>query len=92
MSTQDAVNYNATVLTASAAISPVTAGRRLGGIFCSSSTSGTVKVWDNTAASGTVLVDTFTVAAGTFYQLPAIARNGLYITIANTATITVFWL
>lgn len=34
------------------------------GIVVSSHTSGTIKLWDNTAASGTVLVDTYTYATG----------------------------
>ena len=33
-------------------------------IIVSSHTSGTIKLWDNTAGSGTVLVDTYTYATG----------------------------
>lgn len=90
MSTNDAVYYRTTNISASALIN---SGKTvLGGIFCASSTSGTAKVWDNTAASGTVCVNTFTLVAGTYYPIPALLQNGCYITIANTADITVFWL
>lgn len=81
--------YKFTNLSASGLIN--TGATHLGGIFCASSTSGTVKVWDNTAASGAVCVNTFAVAAGTYYKIPAALKNGLYITIANTADITVFY-
>lgn len=93
MSTADAVYYKYTNLTASAPVTPVTEGRKLGGVFCASSTAGTLKIWDSaTAASGPVIVNTFTLVAGTYYPLPAIAKNGLYLTIGGTTDITVFWL
>ncbi|MBP7662287.1 MAG: hypothetical protein KA770_00260 [Shewanella sp.] len=90
MSSSDAVYYKYTNLSASAQIA---VGQvRLGGIFCASSTSGTVKVWDSTAASGDICVNTFAVTAGTYYPIPALLKTGCYITIANTADITVMWL
>lgn len=92
MANIEAIGYNTTNLTASAAIQNNPGGRRLGGIFCASSTAGTVKIWDNTAASGTVVVNTFSVTAGTWYNLPAQTSTGLFITIGGTADITVFWL
>lgn len=93
MSTQDAVYYKYTNLTATAAISPITGPRKLGGVFCASSTAGTLKIWDSaTAASGPVIVNTFSLVAGTYYTIPAIAQNGLYLTVGGTADITVFWL
>lgn len=55
------------------------------GFMCSSSTSGTVKLWDNTSAAGTVIVDTVAVAAGTYYKVPSICINGIYATIGGTA-------
>lgn len=64
----------------------------LGGIFCSTTSSGTVTVYDNTAASGTPIVATITLAAGTFYRLPAAFATGLHVVIANTASITVFYI
>jgi hypothetical protein len=61
------------------------------GIFVASSSSGTVKVWDNSAGSGTVLVNATSVAAATFYPMPGRFNTGCYVTIGGTADITVFW-
>lgn len=54
------------------------------GIFVASSTSCTIKLWDNTAASGTILVNTFSAGAATWYPLPFHFGTGLYIDITNT--------
>jgi hypothetical protein len=62
---------------------------RLTGIFVASSTSGTIKLWDNTAASGTVLVNTFSATAATWYPLPFAFGTGLYITVGGTIDYTV---
>lgn len=62
------------------------------GFICNSTSSGTVKFWDNTAGSGAVLLGTITPTAGVFYAIPgAEFGNGLYATIANTLDITVFY-
>lgn len=61
----------------------------LHGIFVASTTSGTIKVWDNTAGSGTVLVNTFTPTAPGWYELPFAFSTGCYVTLANTIDITV---
>ena len=61
------------------------------GIFVASTSSGTIKVWDSTAASGTVVVNTFTPIAGTFYPIPANFTTGIYVTIAGTCDCTVFF-
>jgi hypothetical protein len=53
------------------------------GIFVNSTTSGTVKLWDNTAASGTVIVNTHTISPG-WNPMPFPFDTGLYITVANT--------
>lgn len=90
MSTNDAVYYKYTNLSASAKISDTPV--KLGGIFCASSSSGTIKVWDNTAASGAIVVNTFSIAAATWYPLPFILQNGCFITVGGTADITVAWL
>lgn len=89
MSTNDAVYYKYTNISASAKISdyPI----KLGGIQCNSTTSGTVKIYDNNAASGTVVVNTYTLATG-WNSLPFILQNGCYITVGGTADITVAWL
>lgn len=54
-------------ITASALVATIGAQGGVGvvnAIIVSSHTSGTLKLWDNTAGSGTILVDTFTYAAG----------------------------
>lgn len=78
-----------TQLSASAAVR--SGAGALIGVFCSSSTSGTLKLWDSTAASGTVLVNTVSLAAGTFYPMPFNFQTGLYATIGGTAEITIGW-
>lgn len=61
------------------------------GVFCASSSSGTLKLHDNaSAASGKVVVNTFSLTAGTFYQIPASLANGLYATVGGTADVTFF--
>jgi hypothetical protein len=37
------------------------------GIIVNSHTSGTLKIWDNTASSGTVVMNTYTFASGSQY-------------------------
>jgi hypothetical protein len=68
-----------------------TGAGQLLGIFVASSSSGTVKLWDNTSAATTVIINTTSVAAGTFYPVPATFSTGLYVTIGGTADITVFF-
>lgn len=62
----------------------------LGGVFCSSSTAGTLTIYDD-AATGTTtkIVDTFTLVAGTWYPLPLGVANGIYCVVGGTASITV---
>lgn len=80
---------NYTQLSASGLVA--TGRARLFGIFCSASTAGTAKVWDNTAASGPVVADTFPLVAGQYYPLPAQLAAGCFVTIAGTsASISVF--
>jgi hypothetical protein len=68
-----------------------TGSAQLIGVFCASSSSGTLKLYDNaSAASGTVVVNTFSLTAGTFYPIPASLANGLYATIGGTADVTFF--
>jgi hypothetical protein len=61
------------------------------GIFCASSAGATVLVYDQTSAAVPIVVNTFTAIAGTFYPIPAHCGNGIYITIAGTGDITVFF-
>jgi len=59
-------------------------GGDLCGIFVASSSSGTIKLWNNTAGSGAVLVNTFSAVAATWYPLPFNFSAGLYITVGGT--------
>lgn len=61
------------------------------GIFCASSSAGTVKVWDQTSAAAPILVNTFTAVGGVFYPIPASCVNGIYVDITGTLDITVFY-
>lgn len=55
------------------------------GVLVSSTSSGTIKLWDNaTAASGTVIIDTFTPAGTGYFPLPFTFTNGCYVTIGGT--------
>lgn len=61
----------------------------LAGVFCSSSTSGTLTIYDDAATGATTkIVDTFNLVAGTYYQLPFAVANGIYLVIGGTASIT----
>lgn len=57
------------------------------GIHVNSTTSGTLKLWDNTAASGTVIVNTFTPSVG-WNAMPFHFKTGLYVTIGGTIDYT----
>lgn len=74
-------------LTSSALVK--TGERTIVGIWVSSTTGGTIKLWDNTSAATTVIVNTFAAAAATWYPLPFRFKTGLYCTIANTIDCTI---
>ena len=74
-------------LSASALVSG-TPGNLLG-VFCASSSSGTLKLWDQTSAAAPVLVNTFDLVGGRWYALPFRFSTALYATIAGTADITI---
>jgi hypothetical protein len=64
----------------------------LKGFYVGTSTSLTVKIWDNTAASGAVILETTApLTAGTFHEVPAGFATGLFVTLGGTGTITVFY-
>jgi hypothetical protein len=66
----------------------------LHGIVVNSHTSGTLKLWDNTAGSGTVLLNTITFAAGpNFISFPmGISFNtGLFATVGGTIDYTILY-
>lgn len=60
------------------------------GVLCSTSTGGTLILYDD-AATGTTTPITGTIAlvAGQFYTLPVAFANGLYAVVGGTASITV---
>ena len=59
------------------------------GIFVASSSSGAIKVWDNTSAATTVPVNTFSAFGGTWYPIPFRFKTGCYVTLAGTINCTV---
>jgi hypothetical protein len=75
--------------TASALIK--TGSGRLVGMYVNSTTSGTIKFWDNTSAATTVIFETITPSVG-WHDLGNVAFNvGLYATIANTLNVTLVY-
>jgi len=87
------IRDNATYTNISASALIKTGAGVLKGIVVNSHTSGTLKLWDNTAGSGTVIFNTITFAAGpNFISLPAVEfSTGLYATVGGTADITLLW-
>jgi len=64
------------------------------GFIINSHTSGTIKLWDNTAGSGTVLLNTITLTAGpNFVPLPmGVSFNtGLFVTVGGTVDYTILY-
>jgi hypothetical protein len=65
------------------------------GIVVNSHSSGTLKLWDNTAGSGTVLLNTITFAAGSGIQLnfPQGVEfgTGLFATVGGTIDYTILY-
>lgn len=62
------------------------------GIFVTSSSSLTLKAWDNNVASGNVIFDTTAaITAPAYYPITAAFRTGLFITIGGTGKYTVFY-
>ena len=62
------------------------------GILVTSSSSGTLKVWDNPAATGNVIMDTTdTITAPQFIACPVNFAAGLYVTAGGTIKYTVVY-
>lgn len=62
----------------------------LGGIVCSTSSAGTVTVYDDAGTgTSTPITGTISLTAGQFYNLPFAFSKGLYIVVGGTANITV---
>jgi hypothetical protein len=61
------------------------------GFYVSSTSSGTIKLYNNTAGSGTVLFDTITPAVG-FHNLFDTAFNlGCYAVLGGTISVSFVW-
>lgn len=71
-----------------------TGAGRFFGFIINSHTSGTLKVWDNTAASSTVLMNTYTFPSGSsavVFPCGVEYTTGLYADIGGTVDITILW-
>lgn len=75
-------------ITASGVI--ITGPARLVGFHVASTSSGTLVLYDNTAASGTQISGTVTPAAGGFTPYPVDLQTGLYATVGGTIDVTFF--
>lgn len=69
---------------------------KLTGILVSSTSSGTLKIYDSkqSSSSDPVIVNTLTPAAGSSYAFPADGinfNNGLYVVVANTIEATLMY-
>lgn len=53
-------------------------------IICSSGTSPSIQIYDNTAASGTLILDTTVMTAGQSIEVNAMASNGIHAVLAGT--------
>lgn len=63
----------------------------LRGMYVNSTTAGTIKLWDNTAASGTVINNTITPAIG-YHKLGDVAFiTGLHAEIGGTLDVTIHY-
>ena len=79
---------NFTNTTQAASPLTVTGARRLIGVLCNSTTSGTFAITDS---SLNVVTGTITPAAGSFTRIPAALASDPIITMTNTINITLFW-
>jgi hypothetical protein len=71
-----------------------TGSGRAQGLIINSNTAGTIKFWDNTAASGTVIINTFSFTTGTSGFFPLFGASfgtGLFATIGGTADVTIIY-
>ncbi len=87
VSAQNTYYYGPGPISASQAI---VAGE-LHSVFCSSSSSGTLAVYDGNSVSGTPIIASFSLVAGTTYTFSSRIMSGnVYLQIGGTATITPF--
>lgn len=86
-----AVATQSTNLSGSGAIAPDGA-IRIVGIMVRSSSSLTLKIWDNPAAAGTAIpMDTTGVLSIGYLPIRASLANGGFCTFGGTGSITIFW-
>ena len=81
-------------VTQAAAATVKTGPAGLFGIIITASTSGTITVYDNTAASGTVLFTKTTLAVGEVIQFGGLgiaAKNGLHVVVGGTGTVNILY-
>lgn len=81
-------------VTQAAASTVKTGPAKLVGIVVTASTSGTVTVYDNTAASGTVLFTKSSLAVGDVIHFGGVsiaAKNGLHVVCGGTATVNILY-
>lgn len=65
----------------------------LGGLIVTSSASGVIRLYDNTAASGTVILDQIAVFNGDSFDIPVEFQTGLYFDlVSGTATVTILFI
>lgn len=69
-----------------------TGGGILVGMYVNSTSSGTIKIYDNTAQSGTVINNTITPVIGYHPLGFAAFGTGLSVTIANTLDVTLYYI
>lgn len=75
-------------ITATANIMP-TDGCLLG-VFCSTTSSGTIQFYDSaTTSTATPITGAITLTAGTWYYIPTTVLSGVYAVIGSTANVTV---
>lgn len=61
--------------------------------FIVASGSGTMKLWDNTAASGTVILDTISVIGTDSFEMPVEFKTGLYFNlVSGTLSVTILYI
>ena len=90
--TSNKLSYASVTQAAAATVKTGPAG--LFGIIVTASTSGTVTVYDNTAASGTVLFTKTTLAVGEVIQFGGLgiaAKKGLHVVVGGTGTVNILY-
>lgn len=78
--------YKAISATANVSAIPCT----IGGVLCSSSSAGTITIYDSATTTTTApVVAVMSVTAGTYYPIGASLAAGCYVVIGGTAAVTV---